>query len=91
MDKYLQESKVVIENRKSLNISGVKQIDSFDSNEFVLETVLGYLHVKGKDLILGKMDNDNQQVSIKGTIDSLVYLDGKKGRSKESFVKKIFK
>ena len=32
---------VVIKDRKTMELSGVKQIDSFDSDEFLLETTLG--------------------------------------------------
>ena len=47
---------VVIKDRKSMELSGVKQIDSFDSSEFLLETTLGWMLVSGKDLTLSTSD-----------------------------------
>ena len=55
---------VVIKDRKSMELSGVKQIDSFDSSEFLLETTLGWMLVSGKDLTLGKLDTDHGDVTI---------------------------
>ena len=34
---------IVLKDRKILEITGVKQIDSFDSNEFLMETAQGWL------------------------------------------------
>ena len=85
-------SNITIKDRKSIEISGIKQIDSFDNQEFLLDTVVGYLHIKGKNLTLGKMDNDNKEVIINGTIDSINYVESMlKGNGKEKFVKKLFK
>ena len=52
---------VVMKDRKSLDLTGVKQIDSFDSNEFLLETSQGWMLVQGKDLTLGKLDTRRGQ------------------------------
>lgn len=85
-------SNIVIKDRKSVEISGIKQVDSFDNQEFLLDTVVGYLHVRGKNLTLGKMDNENKEVIINGTIDSVNYVESiMKGNGKEKFMKKLFK
>ena len=76
---------VVMKDRKSLDLTGVKQIDSFDSNEFLLETS------QGKDLTLGKLDTERGEVSIHGLIDRLEYIVNKKGPGKESFLGKLLK
>ena len=82
--------KVSITNKKDLLIEGVKTIDSFDSNEFLVETIMGYMHIEGKGLMLGKMDNDNEELTIKGEINKLEYVNSNKDKEK-SFLKKIFK
>ena len=85
-------SSITIKDRKSVEISGIKQIDSFDNQEFLLDTAVGYLHVKGKNLTLGKMDNENKEVIINGSIDSVNYVESMlKGNGKEKFMKKLFK
>lgn len=80
---------IKLENRKSLLVTGVKNVKSFDSNEFILDTRLGTLEVEGKDLVLGKMDLNNEEVSIKGEINSIEFND--KENKKESLVKRFFK
>ena len=72
MDKDIVSSNhnINITQRKSINISGVKKIDNFDSEEFLMDTVMGYLVIKGKDLELLKLDTMQQTVSIKGQINS---------------------
>ena len=38
-----------IAERKSIVLTGVKKIESFDSEEFLMDTTLGYLNIKGSD------------------------------------------
>jgi len=81
-----------LKDRKELWVSGVKNIDSFDSEEFLIETNLGFLNVKGKDLTLDKMDNENNELLIKGHINSLSYVGSQKGKeNKGNFFKKLLK
>lgn len=82
---------VIIKDRKVMELTGVKQIDSFDSNEFLLETAQGWMLIQGKDLTLGKLDTERGDVIIKGLIESLSYVTNKKGNGKESVISKIFK
>lgn len=82
---------VMIKDRKVMELTGVKQIDSFDSSEFLLETAQGWMVIQGKDLTLGKLDTERGDVVIKGLIESLSYVSNKKGTGKESVISKIFK
>ena len=82
---------VVIKDRKNIEISGVRLIDSFDSLEFLMETTQGWLLIKGHDLVLGKLDTERGDVMIKGVIDSIQYIDNKKGSDKEGFFSKLMK
>ncbi len=78
--------------RKSMLITGVKKIDNFDSEEFLMDTVMGYLVVKGKDLELLKLDTMQQTVSIKGQINSMAYIENNKTKDKEtSIINRLFK
>ena len=86
----VQHHTLEMSDRKNLSLTGVKNIESFDSEEFLVETSLGHLLVKGKNLSLGKMDTDNGHLVIKGIIESIVYVSNNKN-SKEKFVKRLFK
>lgn len=82
---------VVLKDRKVLELTGVKQIDSFDASEFLLETAQGWMLVQGKDLTLGKLDTERGDVVIRGIIESMSYVANKKGNGKDSMISKIFK
>ena len=83
---------LTIAERKNLVVNGVKKIDSFDNEEFLMETTLGYLVIKGSELEIIKLDTYQGNVSIKGRIDSLMYLDESIKREKDnSILNKLFK
>lgn len=83
---------VSITGRKNIIISGVKKIDNFDEQEFLLETVMGYMNIKGSDLEIVKLDTYQGDVTIKGKIDSLIYLESSKKKNKDdSIFNKLFK
>ena len=67
---------VIIKDRKVMELTGVKQIDSFDSSEFLLETAQGWMVIQGKDLTLGKLDTERGDVVIRGVIEALSYVFG---------------
>lgn len=83
---------VTLNERKNIMISGVKKIDSFDNEEFLLETNMGYMVIKGESLEIIKLDTYQGNVSIKGKINSLVYMESANKKEKEdSFISKLFK
>ena len=47
---------ISILERKTLNVTGVNKIESFDDEEFFMETSMGYLVVKGEGLEIVRLD-----------------------------------
>lgn len=83
---------VNIIKRSSINISGVKKIDNFNDKEFLLETIMGEMCIKGLNLEIVKLDTYQGDVSIKGKIDSIIYKSDKdKKNNEESIFSKLFK
>ena len=83
---------VNIIKRSSINISGVKKIDNFKDKEFLLETIMGEMCIKGLNLEIVKLDTYQGDVSIKGKIDSIIYKSDKdKKNNEESIFSKLFK
>lgn len=80
-----------LKDRKVLELSGVNKIDSFDSYEFLIETSLGYIHITGTDLSLVRLDQELNEVTIRGTIDSMSYVNEKKVHPKENMFTKLMK
>lgn len=77
--------------RKSAEISGVKDVRSFDEQEIVLETELGILMIRGAELHVDRLTLEKGEVDITGRIDSLVYTE-RKGHTKngESILGRLF-
>ena len=83
---------ISIVERKSILVTGVKKIESFDEEEFLMETVMGYLVLKGSDMELLKLDTMQGNVSIKGLLKSFSYVDeGVKKEKEDSFISRLFK
>ncbi|GIP36344.1 sporulation protein YabP [Paenibacillus sp. J2TS4] len=84
-----QEVKML--NRKLLEISGVLNVESFDSEEFLLETECGFLTIKGQNLHIKNLSLEQGLVAIEGLVHALAYLEtGTQGKSKGLFGK-LFK
>ncbi len=83
---------IVINERKNINLTGVKKIDNFDNEEFLMETNMGYIIIKGEDLEIVKLDTYQGNVMIKGKVNSLAYVDGNNKKNKEDGIfSKLFK
>ncbi|MDF2926301.1 MAG: spore coat protein [Paenibacillaceae bacterium] len=85
-----QEVKML--NRKLLEISGVINVESFDSEEFLLETEMGFLMIKGSNLHIKNLNLEQGLVAIEGTVNELAYVDGSSGGGKsKGLLGKLFK
>lgn len=83
--------KLTIDNRRNGTISGVVDVLAFDVNEIRLETELGLLTVKGKELHISRLTLERGEVDLEGTVDSLVYSSGSgKGKKQGSGWKRLF-
>jgi len=88
IDNTKHEVKVI--DRGVIYLSGIEKIISFDDQEFLMESVMGNIDLRGDDLEIIKLDTHDGVVSIKGIVNSIVYEDSKK-KEKESFLGKLFK
>ncbi|WP_210611394.1 sporulation protein YabP [Priestia flexa] len=82
---------LVMKGRRLLDITGVKQVESFDNEEFLLETVMGFLSVRGQNLQMKNLDVEKGIVSIKGKIFDIVYLDENQSEKAKGFFSKLFR
>ena len=65
--------KLILDGREKLTMDGVKDIESFDENMVVLQTVRGTLIVHGEGLHLQMLSLDGGQVAVDGKVDALTY------------------
>lgn len=84
---------ISLTERKNLLITGVKKIENFDNEEFLLETTMGFLVVKGEGLELIKLDTISGNVSIKGIVNGFSYMEdaNKKDKDSSSVFNRLFK
>ena len=82
---------ISITERQNIQIRGITKIDSFDNEEFLLETSAGPLGIKGKDLEIIKLDTYEGTIMIKGVVDAFSYFDTGKSKKENSIITKLFK
>ena len=91
-NKIAKTHKIVLNNRKIGNFTGVLDVISFDISEILLETEQGMLNVKGKDLHVNRLNLEKGEVDIEGNIDAFSYSQIPTVMKKqENFLGKIFK
>ena len=59
-----QNHNLILENRKSLSISGVTDVDSFDERAVCLYTQLGELTIQGRELHIDAMSVESGDMTI---------------------------
>lgn len=78
-------------NRKSLEITGVSNVESFDTEEFLLQTDSGFLTIKGQNLHIKHLSLEQGLVAIEGLVNSLAYADGQSPAKSKGFFGKLLK
>ncbi|UOE94198.1 MULTISPECIES: sporulation protein YabP [Bacillaceae] len=89
--RVTKEHDITLKGRKKLDITGVKQVESFDNEEFLLETEMGFLSIRGQNLHMKNLNVEQGLVSIEGRIYDLVYLDQSQGEKSKGLFGKLFK
>ena len=78
-----------VQERKNIALTGVVKIDSFDKEEFLIETSLGIMNIKGENLEVVRLDTYQGNLTIKGTINSISYSEDSK--KEPSVFSRLFK
>ncbi|WP_096203241.1 sporulation protein YabP [Bacillus sp. FJAT-45350] len=90
-ERQTKEHDITLRNRKTLDITGVKQVESFDNEEFLLETEMGFLSVRGRNLHMKNLNVELGNVSIEGKVYDLIYLDDNQNEKSKGLFGKLFK
>ncbi len=80
---------IIMENRKTLTISGVTDVGSFDEQTAIIFTELGELTVKGVSLHMDRLNLEIGEVGISGKIHALIYTDERLKNG--GFLSKLFR
>ena len=75
-----------------MELTGVKEVVSFDAKEVVLNTTMGVLVIHGNDLFVKRLTVEKGEVDLECQVDSFVYADkpGKAGDG-DSLLKRLFR
>lgn len=76
-----------LENRETLSISGVEDVNGFDETLIVLATCLGDLSIHGEGLHIERIDLDSGQLNVRGKIAELRFEEH---RSSDSLWSRLF-
>lgn len=69
------EHSINIISRRHMDISGVRDVESFDEEGASLITNCGRLSLEGKNIKVSALDVERGVVKIEGQIDALFYSD----------------
>ena len=91
MDKTIESinygnHEIKLMDRSIITLTGIIKISNFDNEEFLLESNMGVLLIKGEQLEIIKLDTHDGNVKIKGKINSLTYLENMKKNKEESIL-----
>ena len=88
----IRPHRLMMQNRSALSITGIRDVVSFDENQVILDTDMGLLTMKGKDLHVSRLTLEKGEVDVDGTVDSLVYSSNESYRkSGESLFNRLFR
>ena len=79
---------VTLEERRSLTVSGVEDVERFDESTIVLSTSRGTMVVSGENLHIEKLSLDGGELHVDGRIDSISYEEV--GAERGGFFQRLF-
>ena len=84
--------KLFLQYRGTVSLTGVTDVVSFDESQVILDTDMGLLTLKGKDLHVSRLTIEKGEVDVDGTVDSLAYSSNESiRRAGESMLSRLFK
>lgn len=87
-----RQHKLILQNRGQGNVTGISDVVSFDENAIVLDTDMGLLTIRGRELHVSRLTLEKGEVDIEGSIESLAYSSNEALRkSGESLFTRLFK
>ena len=88
-----RQHKMSMLNRETCSLTGVKDVIAFDVAEVILETSMGILLIKGKNLHVKRLNLDKGEVDLEGKVDAFTYTEqgSLQGAKQESFFAKLWK
>lgn len=91
-DKMRVSHRMMIDNREKGSLTGILDVISFDETMIVLDTDMGLLTIKGKDLHVSRLTLEKGEIDLEGNMDSFLYSSNESYRkSGQSLLARLFK
>ena len=82
---------VSIKGRMHVDVTGVREVVSFDDNAVELITTGGRMTIEGDGMRIGVLDTDRGVVAIDGKVLALFYGDENTADGKKGIIGRLFK
>ena len=84
--------RLTLNNRDRGNLTGILDVISFNESLIVLDTDMGLLTIRGKDLHVSRLSLEKGEIDIEGRTDSFTYSSNESIRKAgQSFLSRLFK
>ena len=89
--RTLSAHSLTLNNRQGGRITGVRDVNSFDEKEILLQTSEGRLQIRGSQLHVKGLDLEKGEAVLAGHVDSLVYLSKDSPKKEEPLFTRLFR
>lgn len=89
LEENYSSQNIIIEGRKRLEISGIKDVISFDEETLLLDSVMGRITVKGEGLHIESFNTQSGDLTAAGKIHAAVYMSDAKAQG--GLLSKLFR
>ena len=83
---FAEKNDIAIRSRRHIDVTGVKEVLSFDESSVSMITACGEMSIEGESLKIGTLDTEKGIVSVDGRIGAVIYYDEPTGEGR----KKLF-
>jgi len=84
--------RLLLNDRKSLELNGITNVEKFDEKEIDLDTEMGKLSIKGEEMYMKHLNLDKGELIIEGFVKGIVYSEhGDIKKKEKGFFKRLFK
>ena len=80
-----------MENRNSLDITGITDVVSFDPVKVVLESDYGHITIKGEGLHVNRLSVEKGELDLDGRVDSVCYSEAGMKNKQDSFMSRLLR
>ncbi len=84
-----QPHSLVLEDRKHMTLSGVRDVESFDEQNIIAVTCMGEITISGSSLKINRFSNDVGELAVDGEICAVSYSDNV--QTEGGFFRRIFR